>query len=155
MEPRIQQRDLNDENTKPRGETGSPGSERPFFPNVRARALTVTPTGEPVQLQYRPVVKSKQPLARSAIRQVSIEAGIRSGAHFIDVQNLSQVITEMLDDMVNRLETRGAVHLNRKMLEQRISRDGSKNPIHFVDGRANTGEQFLFRQPPTRCEFRV
>src|SRR5207248_10707217 len=31
-----------------RGKTGSPGSEQPFFPRVRARALTVTPTGEPV-----------------------------------------------------------------------------------------------------------
>src|SRR5438876_12443090 len=49
----IQQRDLNDENRKPTGETGSPGGERPFFPGVRARALTVTPTGEPVTVYYR------------------------------------------------------------------------------------------------------
>ena len=52
MESRIQQRDLNDENRNPTGETGSPGGERPFFPGVRARALTVTPTGEPVTVHY-------------------------------------------------------------------------------------------------------
>jgi hypothetical protein len=45
-------------------ETGSPGSERPFFPKVRARALTVTPTGEPVTLHYISVDKSKQLLSR-------------------------------------------------------------------------------------------
>src|SRR6266404_778356 len=43
-----------------RGKTGSPGSEQPFFPKVRARALTVTPTGEPVNFYYMPVGKSKQ-----------------------------------------------------------------------------------------------
>src|SRR2546425_11477364 len=53
--------------TKGRQETGVgngfPWRRATFFPNVRARALTVTPTGEPVQSQYRPLIESKQPLS--------------------------------------------------------------------------------------------
>jgi hypothetical protein len=58
-------------------ETGSPGGERPFFPKVRARALTVTPTDEPVTFTIALSKKVNKAFGRNVSQNTNLkgEAG--------------------------------------------------------------------------------
>src|SRR5262245_13795526 len=87
---------------------GGPGSERPFVFCVRARALTGTPAGRPLQQK---LYASRRVRQRLFPGKRFVEFWIRSGPQFIDVNDLPQVITEVLHNVIDRLKRRDIVLL--------------------------------------------
>jgi hypothetical protein len=60
--------------------------------------------------------RASPPAVASSRGEVTIEPGIPARSHFVDEHNLAEVITEVFDNVIDRVKFRRAVHLNRKAL---------------------------------------
>src|SRR5438093_12842746 len=83
-----------------------------------------------------------------ALRQLPVEPRIPARPQFVDIDNLPEVVAEVFDDVVDRLQSGRSVNLNRKALQQ--SRRGCRGQsfedrVHLTDYLINARDQLRLR----------
>src|SRR5436190_22796981 len=82
-----------------------------------------------------------------------IKSQVRASSQFVNVKNLAKVITEVLDDVINRLKTAGFVRLNHVVDHQAVRRQLLEHTVNFTDCRADPLDELCFRNRIARRKF--